>query len=165
MNVESKVYCRSTQVALWQALFDPEAWKAAVPAAADYVEVGDNEYEMTAMVDIGPLKGQQVVNLVFSDLEEPHSCTVTIEHQLVKEMVVNYRLEEVTSEDSTNSDSDEVMPVATNTIFNYTLEVTMANAMINAIIDTFKPKVLEGFSEILGRLDVYALGATTEITS
>jgi hypothetical protein len=41
----------------------------------------------------------------------------------------------------------------------------MANAMINAIIDSFKPKVLEGFSEILGRLDAYASDATAEITS
>jgi len=173
MKLDSRVYCRSEREALWAAIFNPEAWKASLPDAQEYEEVEPNEYEMTVKVDLGPLKGNQTVKIIFSELEPPHSCNLKVESKLLKSMTGSYHLAlpgEAVAEDNENPAAEaessdeakepEVIPAETRTIFRYHLNLDMGNPMFNAIIESFKGKVESGFAEILGRLDDYAMGAT-----
>ncbi len=172
MKLDSRVYCRSEREALWAAIFNPEAWKASLPDATEYEEVEPNEFEMTVKVDLGPLKGNQTLKIIFSELERPHSCNLKVESKLLKSMAGSYQLElpsEAVAEDTESQAEDaqsseevkepEVIPEETRTIFRYQLNLDMGNPMFNAIIESFKGKVESGFAEILGRLDNYAIGA------
>lgn len=169
MELKGRVFCRSERENLWKAIFEPQAWETAIPDAESYEEVDDNEYEMTVKTDIGPIKGSQTVKLVFSDLDEPHSCKVTLENRLAKSVNALYWLdlpdaepaEEFLGDDEADETAtDEVMPEETRTVFRYRIEADLGNPMFNAILDGFKSRVNAGFAEILGRLDNYANGAT-----
>ena len=172
MKLNSRVYCRSEREALWAAIFNPEAWKASLPDAQEYEEIEPNEYEMTVKVDFGPLKGNQTLKIIFSELDQPNSCNLKVESKLLKSMTGSYQLvlpDEIKTEDTESQADDksseevkepDVIPEETRTIFRYQLNMDMGNPMFNAIIESFKGKVESGFAEILGRLDNYALGAT-----
>lgn len=160
MNLDSRVNCRSNRETLWAAIFNPEAWKASIPDAHDYEQVGDNEYEMTVKVDFGPLKGNQTVKIIFSDLDEPNSCSLAIENKMIKSMTGSYRLVEPGTETGEDAAEIEAVPEGTQTIFLYQIATDLGNPMFNAIVDSFKARVESGFNEIIGRLDNYASGAT-----
>src|SRR5690349_1475933 len=84
MELTGSVPSQASRQQVWDALMNAEYWKEAIPDTEKYELVGENLYEMVVKVDIGPIKGNQTVNVQFSDLEPPNSCNFELQNSLVK---------------------------------------------------------------------------------
>jgi len=150
MELTGSVPSQSGRQQVWDALMSADNWKEAVPDAEKFELVGDNLYEMVVKVDIGPIKGNQTVNIQFSDLQLPNSCNFELQNSLVKTTKGSFTLKDPAD---FSSEDGETPPLAgTVTLLAYRLEVDAGNPFFNAVIDGYKGRIKEGLEELLGRL-------------
>lgn len=154
MELSGNVPCQSSKEQLWAGLFNPEVWKETIPEAERYEEVGDNQYEMDVMADIGPIKGKQTLKIQFSELQPPTSCNFELSHQLVKSAKGTFELKDP-SEVTVTGENEEAItfPDGTQTVLSYNINADAGNPIFNAVLEGFKAKIKEGFDELLGRMD------------
>ncbi len=137
MELAGSIPCKATKQKLWEALFNPEIWKESIPEAQRYALVGDNLYEMEVKAEMGPVKGNQLVKIHFTDLNPPTSCNFELQHQLVKSATGSFKIEEAANSTST---------------LNYSLKADAGNPLFNAVLENFKEKVKNGLEEVFGRI-------------
>jgi len=64
---------------VWEIIRDPEVLATALPGTQSLEQVGENEFEGTMHVRIGPVAGVFAGKIVVSDEVPPESCTLTVE--------------------------------------------------------------------------------------
>ena len=154
MELTGSVPSQADRQQVWDALMNAEYWKEAIPDTEKYELVGENLYEMIVKVDIGPIKGNQTVNVQFSDLVPPNSCNFELQNSLVKTAKGTFTLKDPA--EFSSEDGETPPPEDTLTLLAYRLEVDAGNPFFNAVIEGFKGKIKEGLEELLGRLEAKA---------
>ena len=64
---------------VWELVRDPEALATALPGTQSLEQVGENEYEGTMNVRVGPVAGAFSGRIVVSNEVAPESCTLSVE--------------------------------------------------------------------------------------
>lgn len=81
MDMEGKRTLAVTQQQAWDALNDPEALKACVPGCDKMERTGDNQYSVGMSVKIGPVSAKFAGKIALSEVNPPHSYTLTFDGQ------------------------------------------------------------------------------------
>ncbi len=150
MEVTGSVYSQASRQAIWDALMSPQIWKEAIPEAEKYELVGENLYETEVKVDIGPIKGNQTVQIQFSELQPPDKCNFELINSLVKSAKGSVELKSPTGfvpEEGATPPTE-----TTVTVLQYMIDLDAGNPFFNAMLEGFKGKIKEGFEELLGHI-------------
>jgi carbon monoxide dehydrogenase subunit G len=67
--------------AVWRALTDPEQLRAVIPGCESIERTGDNEFRVTMVAAVGPVRARFTGRLTLTDVVPPHSYTLTFEGQ------------------------------------------------------------------------------------
>ena len=81
MTMQGEVILPAEQERVWAALNDPEVLKACIPGCQDLEKVTDTEFRATAKVAVGPVKATFKGAVTLSDINAPHSYTISGEGQ------------------------------------------------------------------------------------
>src|SRR5882672_3017784 len=68
-----------SQDKVWRGLNDPEVLKACIAGCESIEKVSDNEYKVTIVAAVGPVKAKFAGKLVLSDLNPPNSYSLSFE--------------------------------------------------------------------------------------
>ena len=68
-----------SQDKVWRGLNDPEVLKACITGCESIEKVSDNEYKVTIVAAVGPVKAKFAGKLVLSDLNPPNSYSLSFE--------------------------------------------------------------------------------------
>jgi carbon monoxide dehydrogenase subunit G len=68
-----------SQDKVWRGLNDPEVLKACIAGCEAIDKVSDNEYKLTIVASVGPVKAKFAGKLVLSDLNPPKSYSLSFE--------------------------------------------------------------------------------------
>lgn len=79
MELKGEQHIPLEREAVWAALNDPALLKASIPGCESIDETGDNEYALTMLAAIGPVKARFKGKLAVSDLCPPESYTLVFE--------------------------------------------------------------------------------------
>ncbi len=150
MELSGNLPSQSDKQTLWDTLMSTEAWKESIPDAEKYEQIGENLYEMAVKADIGPIKGTQTIKIQFNELVPPDSLQFDLQHSLVKTAKGTFLLEDPKNP---NPDGDAwVVGDEVKTMLVYKLEADAGNPIFNAILESMKGKIKEGFEELLGQV-------------
>lgn len=69
------------QKAVWNALNDPEVIKACVPGCESIEKTGENEYRLTVLAAVGPVRARFQGAMKMTDLKPPSSYNLVFEGQ------------------------------------------------------------------------------------
>jgi len=64
---------------VWRGLNDPEVLKACIAGCESIEKVSDNEYKVSMVASVGPVKAKFAGKLVLSDLNPPNSYSLSFE--------------------------------------------------------------------------------------
>jgi uncharacterized protein len=67
------------QAEVWRGLNDPEVLKACIAGCEAIEKVSDNEYRVTIVASVGPVKAKFAGKLLLSDLNPPNSYSLSFE--------------------------------------------------------------------------------------
>jgi carbon monoxide dehydrogenase subunit G len=67
------------QAEVWRGLNDPEVLKACIAGCESIEKVSDNEYKVSIVAAVGPVKAKFAGKLVLSDLNPPNSYSLSFE--------------------------------------------------------------------------------------
>src|SRR5882672_7905733 len=67
------------QAEVWRGLNDPEVLKACIAGCESIEKVSDNEYKVSIVAAVGPVKAKFTGKLVLSDLNPPNSYSLSFE--------------------------------------------------------------------------------------
>ena len=70
-----------TQAQAWAALNDPEVLKLCIPGCDKVEPTGENQYAVSVAVKIGPVSAKFNGRITLSDVNPPHSYTLTFDGQ------------------------------------------------------------------------------------
>jgi carbon monoxide dehydrogenase subunit G len=79
MKVEGEHLFNSTPQQVWGLFRDPDVMSAALPGTNEMVYLGDNRYQASMNVRVGPVAGEFTGELLISKEDFPHSYTLTVE--------------------------------------------------------------------------------------
>ncbi|MGV3653370.1 MAG: CoxG family protein [Noviherbaspirillum sp.] len=79
MELKGEQHIPLEREAVWAALNDPALLKASIPGCESIDETGENEYALTMLAAIGPVKARFKGKLAVSDLCPPESYTLAFE--------------------------------------------------------------------------------------
>ncbi len=150
--------CLAERQKLWDTLTNIQDWKEAIPEAQRLTSTGENEYELEVKADVGPLKGNQVIKIRFTDMQAPTKLDFEIQHSMVKEVKGTFDLK-LPGETLNGLEAPNPLPDHTITLLFYHLNADAGNPFINAILESLSAKVKDSFDELLGRLDNRAMQA------
>jgi uncharacterized protein len=68
-----------SQDKVWRGLNDPEVLKACIAGCEAIDRVSDNEYKLTIVASVGPVKAKFAGKLLLSDLNPPNSYSLSFE--------------------------------------------------------------------------------------
>jgi hypothetical protein len=68
-----------SQDKVWRGLNDPEVLKACIAGCEAIDKVSDNEYKLTIVASVGPVKAKFAGKLLLSDLNPPNSYSLSFE--------------------------------------------------------------------------------------
>lgn len=151
MELSGTLPTQSNRENLWSAIFNPEAWKEALPGTERCEQTGENEFELEVPVELGFIKGHQIIKILFSEVVEHTSSNFSLENKMVKKAAGTFEIKN--PDEVTPPEDSEGYPAGTQSILVYTLDMDMGNPLFNAAIEGFKGKIKEGLEEILQRLE------------
>jgi uncharacterized protein len=64
---------------VWDTLMDPRVLSGCIPGCEGFNSTGENQYEATVNVGIGPVRGQYRARVSLRDLQPPHSYRLVIQ--------------------------------------------------------------------------------------
>src|SRR4051794_33010460 len=95
MDINGNVATKAEKEKLYDTLLDFDNWKKAIPDLVKYEKVGDNSYEMTVKLNMGPVKGEQKLKIDFTSLERPDSANFAVQNSMIKSAKGNFVLQDV----------------------------------------------------------------------
>ncbi len=150
MDISGKVVTKAEKDKLFDTLLDFDNWKRAVPDLVSSEKVGDNSYEMTVKVNLGPIKGDQKLKIDFTNLDRPNSTDFQIQNSMIKSAKGNLGLKDVSELDGQLPGGGDI-PADARTVILYTLQLDSGNPFFNTVLEGFKGQVASGFEELLGQ--------------
>jgi len=66
---------------VWDGLMNPEVMAATMPGAETLELVGENQYESTLNIKVGPVQGQFRGRIQLEDIDPPNSYTIKVDGQ------------------------------------------------------------------------------------
>ncbi|MCB8944392.1 MAG: carbon monoxide dehydrogenase subunit G [Ardenticatenaceae bacterium] len=79
MEVSGEYTFDAPQNIVWQALQDPDVLASIMPGGEGFSEVGENEYEGSLNIKVGPVQGKFKGNIKLSDIVAPESYTIEVD--------------------------------------------------------------------------------------
>jgi carbon monoxide dehydrogenase subunit G len=79
MEVSGEYTFDAPQNIVWQALQDPDVLASIMPGGEAFSEVGENEYEGSLKIKVGPVQGKFKGNIKLSDIIAPESYTIEVD--------------------------------------------------------------------------------------
>ncbi len=79
MKLEGEYIFSGPREEVWKLVRDPEVLSTALPGTQSMEQVGENEYEGTMNIRVGPVAGVFSGRLAVSDEVPPESCTLTVD--------------------------------------------------------------------------------------
>ena len=77
MTMTGEVQLPAERAKVWDKLNDPEVLKQCVPGCEQLDRIGDNEFQATATVKVGPVKARWKGKIKLSDLDPPNSYRIS----------------------------------------------------------------------------------------
>jgi carbon monoxide dehydrogenase subunit G len=77
MTMTGEVQLPASREKVWDKLNDPEILKQCVPGCEQLDVIGENEFQATATVKVGPVKARWKGKIKLSDLDPPNSYRIT----------------------------------------------------------------------------------------
>jgi len=68
-----------SQAEVWRGLNDPEILRSCIPGAETIEKVSDNEYKVTMVAAVGPVKAKFAGKMALSDINPPNSYSIAFE--------------------------------------------------------------------------------------
>ena len=81
MEMKGEQLVPASQQEVWNALNDPQMLKACIPGCEALDRVADNEYMVLMVSRIGPVSAKFKGKLTLSDVNPPHSYSLSFEGQ------------------------------------------------------------------------------------
>lgn len=81
MDMQGQRHLAVTQEQAWAALNDPETLKGCLPGCDRFEATGDNEYEVTLAVKVGPVSAKFKGKVKLSDIRAPEGYRLAFEGQ------------------------------------------------------------------------------------
>jgi carbon monoxide dehydrogenase subunit G len=81
MQIANSQTVAAGQSTTWEALMDPEVLKACVPGCESIDKTAEQSYRVAIHAKIGPVSAKFQGKLALTDLDPPHTYTVTFEGQ------------------------------------------------------------------------------------
>ena len=81
MDMQGQRILAVTQQQAWDALNDPEVLKVCIPGCDKVEASGDNQYVLGVSVKIGPVSAKFSGRITLSDINPPHSYTLSFDGQ------------------------------------------------------------------------------------
>lgn len=79
MKVEGTYTFDAPQEIVWPTILDPDVLAYTLPGVQELKLVGDNEYQATMKIRIGPVQGVFSGSVQLTDLKEPESCHLHVD--------------------------------------------------------------------------------------
>lgn len=81
MDFTGRYLIPAPPMVVWTALHDPDVLGACLPGCQSLTRSGDDHFDATATVQIGPLKAPFKAAITLSESNPPHRCVVAVESQ------------------------------------------------------------------------------------
>jgi carbon monoxide dehydrogenase subunit G len=81
MEMNGKQRLPVAQDVVWRALNDPEVLKACIPGCETVDRISDEEYVVTLVAAVGPVRAKFKGRMLLKDLDPPHSYRLAFEGQ------------------------------------------------------------------------------------
>ena len=78
MNLKGKQSFQATPQIIWDVLMDPEKLADITPGVSKLERIGEDQFNATSEIKIGPVKGNFTGELELMDKNEPHSFTLHV---------------------------------------------------------------------------------------
>ena len=79
MDMQGSRTLSVTQQQAWEALNDPEVLKVCIPGCESIEATGENAYDVTNAIKVGPVSAKFKGKLQLADVNAPHSYTINFE--------------------------------------------------------------------------------------
>ena len=79
MDMQGNRTLSVTQQQAWEALNDPEVLKVCIPGCESIEATGENAYDVTNAIKVGPVSAKFKGKLQLADVNAPHSYTINFE--------------------------------------------------------------------------------------
>lgn len=81
MQIQGQQTFEQTPEQLWAALLDPQVLQRCIAGCEKLEPTGEDEYQSTVKVSIGPVSARFVSKLTLSDVQPPRQCTLKFSGQ------------------------------------------------------------------------------------
>lgn len=79
MILEGEHDFKGPRKAVWDMFLDPEVLSSALPGQSKFTKTSETEYEGFINIRIGPVSGNFSGKMLLSEVNEPESCTLTVQ--------------------------------------------------------------------------------------
>jgi hypothetical protein len=158
MDVNGNVATKAEKEKLYDYLLNFDNWKKEVPDMVKYEKVGDNSYEMTVKVNMGPIKGDQKLRIDFTSLDRPNSANFAVQNSMIKSAKGNFVLQDLSELDG-QLPGGGAIPEGVKSVILYSMQLDSGNPFFNTILEGLKGQVKSGFEELLQRFGASAEAA------
>jgi hypothetical protein len=79
MNITGERTIAAPQLAVWEALNDPDILRSCIPGCDEMERVSDNEYRLGMLAVVGPVKARFTGKLLLSDIVAPERYALRFE--------------------------------------------------------------------------------------
>ena len=79
MKISGSQTIQAPRQAVWDRLLDPESIRSCLPGVEQLNKTGDNQYEMSMNVGVGPVRGVYSGTIAMSEVDEPNSYRMQVE--------------------------------------------------------------------------------------
>jgi carbon monoxide dehydrogenase subunit G len=79
MQLEGTHTFRAPRDQVWKVMLDPEQLAGCLPGGQDFRALGNDSYEVTLNVKVGPVTGAFKSRIQLADIEEPNSYRLLVE--------------------------------------------------------------------------------------
>ena len=156
MDISGNVATKADKEKLYDTLLDFDNWKKAIPNLVKYEKVGDNAYEMSVKLDLGPIKGEQKLKIEFTSLERPDSANFAVQSSMIKSAKGNFVIKAASELDGGKLPGGEAVPEDIKSVILYSMQLDSGNPFFNSILEGFKGQAKSGFEELLQQFGTIA---------
>jgi carbon monoxide dehydrogenase subunit G len=64
---------------VWRRLNDPDILAASIPGCSGFERIGEDEFQTTITVVVGPVRGAYAGTVTYRDVQAPERCTIAVE--------------------------------------------------------------------------------------
>jgi carbon monoxide dehydrogenase subunit G len=78
-KVEGRETLALPRAEVWRRLNDPDVLAESIPGCSGFESIGENRFQTSITVAIGPVRGAYAGTVTYRDVQEPERCTIAVE--------------------------------------------------------------------------------------